>query len=233
MIPEFRSHVARASACRVGVRLAKLQSAIGSRPAPLPSLSYTGADAESQKPFSLSNRHLGASCRRVVHPHAISSPEKKSPAKQRSGPGCMSARRIFIPIPARTPGATNPDITQENIRETICNPRWSTKSIRPEESYTHRLKIEQIAEYGYSDSRFEGLRRRPFHSARTWRQSHRPKKSLARTIRDVHPGRRRARQGQSGKLPARRSLLGQPDARPGAARNCGGLVPRLPDVRAA
>ncbi len=59
----------------------------------------------------------------------------------------------IYPDPARTPGATNPDITQQNIRETICNPRWSTKSVRPDENYTHRLKVEQIAEYGYSDSR--------------------------------------------------------------------------------
>lgn len=59
----------------------------------------------------------------------------------------------IYPDPARTPGAINPDITQQNIRETICNPRWSTKSIRPDVSYTNRLKIEQIAEYGYSDSR--------------------------------------------------------------------------------
>ena len=59
----------------------------------------------------------------------------------------------IYPDPSRTPGATNPDITQENIRETICNPRWSTKSIRPGAGYTNRLKVEQIAEYGYSDSR--------------------------------------------------------------------------------
>lgn len=59
----------------------------------------------------------------------------------------------IYPDPERTPGAVNPEITQENIRDTICNPRWSTKSIRPEESYTHRLKVEQISEYGYSDSR--------------------------------------------------------------------------------
>jgi len=61
----------------------------------------------------------------------------------------------IYPDPARTPGAVNPEITQENIRETICNPRWSTKSIRPEENYTHRLKVEQIGEYGYSDSRLK------------------------------------------------------------------------------
>jgi hypothetical protein len=59
----------------------------------------------------------------------------------------------IYPDPTRTPGAINPDITQENIRETICNPRWSTKSIRPEAGYTNRLKLEQISEYGYSDSR--------------------------------------------------------------------------------
>jgi hypothetical protein len=59
----------------------------------------------------------------------------------------------IYPDPLRTPGATNAAITQENISDTICNPRWSTRSVRPDESYTHRLKVEQIAEYGYSDSR--------------------------------------------------------------------------------
>jgi hypothetical protein len=58
----------------------------------------------------------------------------------------------IYPDPARTPGATNPDITQDNVHETICNPRWSTKSIRPPASYTNRLKVEQIRQYRYSDS---------------------------------------------------------------------------------
>jgi hypothetical protein len=57
----------------------------------------------------------------------------------------------IYPDAERTPGAVNPDITQENIQDTICNPRWSTRSIRPEDSYTTRLKGEQIREYGYSD----------------------------------------------------------------------------------
>jgi len=78
----------------------------------------------------------------------------KSPASDESVPAHAGPADIY-PDPARTPGTINPHITQENIRETICNPRWSTKSIRPEESYTHRLKIEQIAEYGYSDSRLK------------------------------------------------------------------------------
>jgi hypothetical protein len=76
----------------------------------------------------------------------------KSPAGGESAQAHLGPPDIY-PNPARTPGAINPGITQENIRETICNPRWSTKSIRPEASYTNRLKIEQIAEYGYSDSR--------------------------------------------------------------------------------
>ena len=75
------------------------------------------------------------------------SPENKSQQSAEAPQPHVGPPDIY-PDPARTPGATNPEITQENIRETICNPRWSTKSVRPEESYTHRLKVEQIAEYG-------------------------------------------------------------------------------------
>ena len=80
------------------------------------------------------------------------SPGTKSPETSESVRAHAGPPDIY-PDPARTPGATNPAITQENIRETICNPRWSTKSIRPEASYTNRLKIEQIGEYRYADSR--------------------------------------------------------------------------------
>jgi hypothetical protein len=85
------------------------------------------------------------------HSHPPSSETQSStgsePAQSRVGPPDI------YPDLSRTPGATNPKITQQNIRETICNPRWSTKSVRPQESYTHRLKVEQIAEYGYANSR--------------------------------------------------------------------------------
>ena len=82
----------------------------------------------------------------------VPSPGTKSREDGESIPARVGRPDIY-PDPVRTPGAINSDITQENIRETICNPRWSTKSIRPEASYTNRLKIEQIGEYGYSDSR--------------------------------------------------------------------------------
>jgi len=43
----------------------------------------------------------------------------------------------LYPAPATTPRLVNPDTTQTNIDQTICNPQWSTKSIRPAVSYTN------------------------------------------------------------------------------------------------
>ncbi len=51
-----------------------------------------------------------------------------------------------------TPGATNRDVTQENIDSTICV-RGYTKTIRPPAKFTGNLKRKQIAEYGYVDRR--------------------------------------------------------------------------------
>ena len=52
----------------------------------------------------------------------------------------------LYPNPKVTPGLVNPDITQANIDQTICNPQWSTKSIRPPVSYTNTLKQKQLAQ---------------------------------------------------------------------------------------
>jgi hypothetical protein len=57
----------------------------------------------------------------------------------------------IYPIPSITPGAINPEITQENIHETICSPNWSTKSERPPSNYTNRLKREGFEEYNDTD----------------------------------------------------------------------------------
>lgn len=57
-----------------------------------------------------------------------------------------------LPDPTCTPGATNPQVTQADIGSTICRSGW-TKTVRPPASYTDKLKREQIAEYGYSDTR--------------------------------------------------------------------------------
>jgi hypothetical protein len=54
----------------------------------------------------------------------------------------------IYPDPIRTPGASNPQVTQRNIQGTICGRRWSTKLIRPPAGYTSRLKRKQLREYG-------------------------------------------------------------------------------------
>ncbi len=60
----------------------------------------------------------------------------------RVGPG------EIYPDPGRTPGAANPEVTQTNIKENICNRQWSTRQIRPPEEYTSKLKRKQLREYG-------------------------------------------------------------------------------------
>ena len=62
----------------------------------------------------------------------------------------VPSRAGDLPDPQLTPGVINSDITQENIRTTICVKGW-TKSIRPPASYTNRLKKQQIRQYGYED----------------------------------------------------------------------------------
>ena len=49
--------------------------------------------------------------------------------------------------PVRTPGVLNPDVTQANIRSTICRHGW-TETIRPPTSYTNGLKRRQMRQYG-------------------------------------------------------------------------------------
>jgi hypothetical protein len=56
-----------------------------------------------------------------------------------------------LPDPSCQPGTTNPDVTQSTIGSTICVSGW-TATVRPSSSYTTTLKIQQIAEYGYSDT---------------------------------------------------------------------------------
>lgn len=57
----------------------------------------------------------------------------------------------ILPDPNCTPGAIDPTITQENIHQTICVKDY-TKTVRPPVSYTNKLKLQQIQEYGYIDT---------------------------------------------------------------------------------
>ena len=45
-----------------------------------------------------------------------------------------------------TPGALNPAVTQQSIRETICKSGW-TSTVRPPTSYTNALKLRQMRVY--------------------------------------------------------------------------------------
>lgn len=56
-----------------------------------------------------------------------------------------------LPDPNCTPGETNPNVTQANIKQTICTQGY-TATIRPPISYTSKLKKQQMAEYGFHDS---------------------------------------------------------------------------------
>jgi len=67
-----------------------------------------------------------------------------TPVTSKAGPEWL------YPDPNRTPGFANLEITQANIEETICNPEWHTKSIRPPSSYTSKLKKQQMLSWGLS-----------------------------------------------------------------------------------
>ena len=57
------------------------------------------------------------------------------------------AGQTYLPDHRHTPGATNPEVTQANIRSTVCS-RGYNKAIRPPKEYTGRLKKKQIRELG-------------------------------------------------------------------------------------
>jgi hypothetical protein len=62
-----------------------------------------------------------------------------------------SQSRLPLPDPSCTPGSYNPDVTQSTVNSTICVSGW-TATVRPPTSYTNPLKIQGIADYGYSDT---------------------------------------------------------------------------------
>ena len=61
------------------------------------------------------------------------------------------ATAAIVADPVLTPGVLNPDVTQGNIRSTICRHGW-TSTIRPPTSYTNELKRRQMRGYGETGS---------------------------------------------------------------------------------
>ncbi len=66
-------------------------------------------------------------------------------------PTAASGDAPYLPNPAWQPGALNPDVTQGSIQTTICVSGYTSK-IRPPVSYTDKLKVQQIQQYGYTDT---------------------------------------------------------------------------------
>lgn len=72
------------------------------------------------------------------------------PTDTPTAPTGSSGDAPFLPNPAWQPGVTSPAVTQANIQSTICVSGY-TATVRPPVSYTDKLKVQQIAQYGYAD----------------------------------------------------------------------------------
>ena len=57
----------------------------------------------------------------------------------------IAAAQTYLPDHPRTPGAINPAVTQDNLKQTVCVTGW-TATIRPPMTYTTRLKVRQMRE---------------------------------------------------------------------------------------
>ncbi|WP_327065442.1 hypothetical protein [Kitasatospora sp. NBC_01302] len=77
-------------------------------------------------------------------------PGHTGPTVAAAAASCSQAY-LPLPDPSCTPGAVNPDVTQDTIDSTICVSGW-TATVRPPTSYTNRLKAQQIVAYGYADT---------------------------------------------------------------------------------
>lgn len=61
-------------------------------------------------------------------------------------PHSTSSKGPYAADLVRTPGVVNPDVTQQNIADTVCKHGW-TRTIRPPTDYTNALKQKQMREY--------------------------------------------------------------------------------------
>src|SRR5690242_15829812 len=66
-------------------------------------------------------------------------------------PRGSASKGPYAADPTRTPGVVNPDVTQQNIADTICTRGW-TRTIRPPTGYTNALKVKQMRQYGVTGS---------------------------------------------------------------------------------
>lgn len=74
-----------------------------------------------------------------------------APATAPESPNAECHMNGQLPDANCTPGAVNPNVTQDNISQTICIEGY-TKTIRPTSTYTNQLKQQQMKAYGFNDS---------------------------------------------------------------------------------
>jgi hypothetical protein len=74
-------------------------------------------------------------------------------AERSRAPQTKAGPTEIYPDSSRTPGTPNPDFSQENIANNICNRNWSTSEVRPNKNVTDRIKTETMEAYGFTDSR--------------------------------------------------------------------------------
>jgi uncharacterized protein YraI len=67
--------------------------------------------------------------------------------------GTRAGADEIYPDATMTPGKPNPNVTQNNIADNICNKTWSTSSVRPPPSTTNKIKTQTMAAYGFTDAR--------------------------------------------------------------------------------
>lgn len=79
------------------------------------------------------------------------SQQQAATAKQTTTTQAATSVPPIFPNAQLHPGATNPDVTQDNIDSTICKSGF-TKSIRPPPSYTDKLEQQQIRDEGLPGS---------------------------------------------------------------------------------
>src|ERR1700694_5675664 len=91
----------------------------------------------------------------TLEPGPSAQPQDESAAAMDARLAAATVARVgpsyLYPNPKVTPGMVNPDITQATIAQTICNPQWSTKTIRPPVTYTNTLKQKQLTQGKYKD----------------------------------------------------------------------------------
>ncbi|WP_031066225.1 hypothetical protein [Streptomyces sp. NRRL WC-3742] len=98
-------------------------------------------------------QRLAASAAALALAVAVLAAGGTAQAAPAAGTAAATCSQAFLPLPdpSCTPGVTNPDVTEDTVDDTICVAGYS-KSIRPPTSYTNRLKVKQIGEYGYENT---------------------------------------------------------------------------------